>query len=242
MTANIGKVLAIYRYPVKSMAGEKLDSATIGWHGIEGDRRFAFYRKDVRNGFPWLTASKLPQLIRYQPLRNEDAANSELPTHIRTPQGAELELTGAPLRQELTDSFGAPVDVMQLNQGIFDEAHISIISTATIRAIEEAAGMNLDVRRFRPNILIETADNRPFADEQWIGKAIRIGTGAEAVTLQTYLHDIRCVMVNIDPESGELDNRVMKAVVRLNENRAGVYARVIGPGRVAVADHLYLQS
>jgi uncharacterized protein YcbX len=64
MLIEIGHVEAIFQYPVKSMAGERLDAATLRWHGLEGDRRLALRRMDDRSGFPWLTASTLPDLLR----------------------------------------------------------------------------------------------------------------------------------------------------------------------------------
>src|SRR5437016_6273642 len=63
MLIEIGHVEAIFRYPVKSMSGERLEAARMGWHGLEDDRRLAFRRIDDRSGFPWLTASKLPDLL-----------------------------------------------------------------------------------------------------------------------------------------------------------------------------------
>jgi uncharacterized protein YcbX len=63
----VGFVRQLFRYPVKSMAGEALERAEIGWHGVEGDRRFAFRRVDNTSGFPWLTAGRLPELLRYRP-------------------------------------------------------------------------------------------------------------------------------------------------------------------------------
>src|ERR1051326_8493016 len=173
---EIGRIIKIFRYPVKSMAAQTLNSSQVGWHGLMGDRRLALIRKDITSGFPWLSASKLPQLINYTPLSLDSTANADLPSHIRTPGGEELELRGEALRQELSHAHGAPVEVMQLDHGIFDEAHISIISTATIKAIEQATGLPLDVRRFRPNILVETTNGQPFNEEAWLGKAVRIGT------------------------------------------------------------------
>jgi len=63
----LGTVRAIYRYPVKSMAGETQAAADLGWHGLDGDRRFAFRLLGNASGFPWLQASKLPGLLRYRP-------------------------------------------------------------------------------------------------------------------------------------------------------------------------------
>src|ERR1700693_3574073 len=94
MLIEIGQVEAIFRYPVKSMRGERLDAANLGWHGLDGDRRLAFRRIDDRSGFPWLTASQLPELLLFAPQRREDGAQGDLPTHIRTPDGEEMCLRG----------------------------------------------------------------------------------------------------------------------------------------------------
>src|SRR5579871_2824766 len=94
MPIEIGHVEAIFRYPVKSLGGERLEDARLGWHGIDGDRRLAFRRMDDRTGFPWLTAGKLPDLVRFAPLRREDGAPGDLPTHIRTPDGAVMPAFG----------------------------------------------------------------------------------------------------------------------------------------------------
>jgi len=67
MFVEIGHVEAIFRYPVKSMAGERLEAANLGWHGLAGDRRLALRRVDDRGGMPWLTASKLPDLLLFTP-------------------------------------------------------------------------------------------------------------------------------------------------------------------------------
>src|SRR2546428_2503164 len=69
MPIKIGEVEELFRYPVKSMSGEALEVAELGWHGVDGDRRLAFRRADDRGGFPWLTATKLPDLILFAPQR-----------------------------------------------------------------------------------------------------------------------------------------------------------------------------
>src|SRR5262250_1228680 len=100
MLLEIGCVEAIFRYPVKSMAGEQLEVANLGWHGLDGDRRLAFRRIEDRSGFPWLTASKLPDLLLFAPRRLEDGAEGDLPTHIRTPDGKEMPVFGEALAAE----------------------------------------------------------------------------------------------------------------------------------------------
>ena len=90
MPIEIGQVEAIYRYPVKSMRGEPRDTATLGWHGLDGDRRLAFRRLDERGGFPWLTASELPELVLFTPRRREAANGEAPPSHVLTPEGEEM--------------------------------------------------------------------------------------------------------------------------------------------------------
>ena len=94
MPVEIGHVEAIFRYPVKSMGGEPLEAAELGWHGLDGDRRLAFRRIDDHSGFPWLTASKLPELLLFAPHRRDEGAQRDLPTHVRTPDGEEMPVFG----------------------------------------------------------------------------------------------------------------------------------------------------
>src|SRR5262244_2217977 len=94
MPVEIGQVEAIFRYPVKSMRGQPLDSATLGWYGLDGDRRLAFRRLDERGGVPWLTASRLPDLVLFTPQRREDGNGEAVPTHVLTQEGEELPLFG----------------------------------------------------------------------------------------------------------------------------------------------------
>src|SRR5882724_10249927 len=106
MLIEIGHVEAIFRYPVKSMGGERLEVANLGWHGLEGDRRIAVRRIDDRGGFPWLTASKLPDLLQFAPYRREDRLPGDLPTHVRTPDGQEMPVFGEDLATEVARRFG----------------------------------------------------------------------------------------------------------------------------------------
>ena len=233
----IGRITSIYRYPVKSMAGQELDSATLGWHGLEGDRRFAFVRKGAAGGRPWLTASKLPSLVTYTPLPETGAP---LPSRVRTPSGRELELRGDELRSELSAAHEAPVELMQLDNGIFDDAPISLIARASIDAIGDVAGTTLDPRRFRANFLIETLDGIPFGEDRWIGRTLRVGDATDGPAVAACLRDVRCVMINLDPETAASDPRILKATTRLNETCAGLYASVIRTGTVRPGDRLYL--
>ncbi len=231
MTIEIGHVEAIFRYPVKSMRGEQLDSALLGWHGIEGDRRLAFRRIEDQGGFPWLTASKFPDLICFTPLRGE--GNDSLPTQVRTPDGREFAVFGEPLAEEVKRRHGAPVQMTHLRQGIFDDASVSLISSATIGEIGQIAKRNLNARRFRPNIVIRSNRAIPFEEDEWLGGVLTFGAADNAPAVSVTMRDLRCAMVNIDPEDGSINTDVMKACVRGNQNYAGVYGAVTKVGRLS---------
>jgi uncharacterized protein YcbX len=236
LSKEIGRIKKIFRYPIKSMAGVQLDRADLGWHGLNGDRRFAFRRLADKSGFPWLSASRLPELLLYKPI----GIDKDLPTHVRTPDGAELELESDDLRNEISGRHGSPVQLMQLKHGIFDEAAVSLINVATIREVEREADRSLDVLRFRPNILIESHGVGPFEEDQWIGKTLRFGTDDNGPAVSVIMRDLRCVMINLDPETAEADSSVMQAAVRLNANYAGAYATVIGSGELRIDQKVYL--
>lgn len=241
---ELGRISAIFRYPVKSMAGELLDVAQLGWHGIEGDRRLAFRRLADTSGFPWLIASKLPQLLLYKPFGLDSNAGSKngepLPTHVRTPDGKEYELRSDELREEISRRYGGEVELMNLKHGIFDEACVSVISLTTVHSVarESGRGMDLcDLRRFRPNLVIETNSAEPFApfaEDRWVGRTLMFGEGKSGAAVGVTMRDERCAMVNFDPDTAERDSEVMKTVVRLNENCAGVYGTVVRAGELRV--------
>ena len=233
---EVGRVSAIYRYPVKSMAGEQLPASEIGWHGVHGDRRLAFLRRNLDVSFPWLTASKLPSLISYRPLRNEGEGLDVLPSLVDTPDGRRLDLRSEELKRELSEKHGMDVELVRVDNGIFDDAPVSVITTRTVDAIGDHAGMGkLDARRFRPNIVIDGAA-APFSEKEWIGRTLRIGEESRGVTLSIYINDVRCAMVNLDPDTAVSDPRVLKATVKANDNCAGVYCSVLRAGTIEVGD------
>jgi hypothetical protein len=242
MLIEIGQVEGIFRYPVKSMGGERLEAAHLGWHGLEGDRRLALRRKDDHSWFPWLTASKLPELLRFVPQRREEGVEGELPTHIRTPDGEEMLVFGEDLAAEVGRRYGAPVQMMQLKHGIFDEASLSVIATDTIEEIGRLSGRSLDVRRFRPNVLVRLLRPGRFQEDEWVGGVLSFGEGDDAPAMAVTMRDLRCSMVNLDPDTAVPAPEVMKAVVRANQNNAGIYGAVTRIGRLAVGQTVYLRA
>ncbi|HEY7446567.1 MAG TPA: MOSC N-terminal beta barrel domain-containing protein [Vicinamibacterales bacterium] len=239
MPIEIGQIEAIFRYPVKSMRGEPLDAATLGWHGLDGDRRLAVRRLDEHGGFPWLTGTTLPDLILFTPQRR-DGNGEALPTHVLTPEGEELPVFGEALAAEIERRYGRPVQMMELRQGIFDEATISVITSDTVRQVCRLGERNPDIRRFRPNVVVRSRRAVPFEEDDWIGGVLTFGEADDAPAVAVTMRDVRCAMVNIDPDSGSLAPEMMKAVVRVHENTAGIYGTVVRIGRLAVGQSILL--
>jgi len=237
---QLGHVRELVRYPVKSMAGTALESAFLGWHGLNGDRRFAFRRVGDESGFPWLTASRLPGLLLYHPVGLDESTGEPLPTHVRTPMGACLPLRSGELQGELSERFGSGVELMGLKNGIFDDAPVSVISLTTVAAVCHKAGRALDPRRFRANVVLDTQDPEPFLEDGWVGGTLVFGDGKPGPAVSVTARDVRCMMVNLDPDTGVQDAGVLKAVVRLNENNAGVYGTVVQTGTVRVGQRVRL--
>jgi uncharacterized protein YcbX len=101
----------------------------------------------------------------YQPRGLDENAEEPLPTHVRTPQGMNLELAST----ELQEKFGSPVELMKLKHGIFDDASVSVINLSTIAAIGREAEHDMGHRRFRPNIVIAPEPPEPLSEDKWIG-------------------------------------------------------------------------
>ena len=239
MSIEIGHIEAIFRYPVKSMRGERLATATLGWHGVDGDRRLAFRKTDDRGGFPWLTASRVPELLLYAPVPAGDGDRA-LPTHVRTPHGAEMPVFGDDLAAEVGERYGAPVQMMQLKNGIFDDASISVIAVDTVHEIARLAGREPDVRRFRPNVVVRLLRPAAFVEEAWLGGVLSFGEGDDAPAIAATLRDARCSMVNLDPDTASPAPEMLRAVVRANDNNAGIYGAVTRTGRLAVGQPIRL--
>lgn len=237
----IGRIDALFRYPVKSMRGESLEAATLGWHGVDGDRRLALRRPDERGGFPWLTAGRLPDLLQFTPVRLDGALDDTAPARVRTPDGEALPTFGEALAEAVGRRHGAPVQMMRLNQGIFDDGSVSVIASGTVDEIGRLSGTTADVRRFRPNILVRTTRDVPFEEEDWVDAVLAFGDAADAPVVAVTMPDLRCGMVNLDPDGGGSAPAVLKAVVQANRNRAGVYGAVTGRGRLAVGQTVWLR-
>lgn len=230
----VGRVAALWRYPVKSMAAEPIEEAEVSWHGVAGDRRWAFVRGGMeRSGFPWLTIRELPAMGLYRPRFADPERPDGSATLVRTPSGAEMDVVDPALAAEL----GHGARVIKQDRGIFDTFPLSLLTTQTLAGLGALVGSPLDVQRFRPNLLIEAPDGGPFPEDAWVGSVLRIGGARVRVDKR----DQRCVMVNVDPATSRRDPAVLRAIAREREACLGVYGSVVQPGTVRTGDEVALE-
>src|SRR5690348_3845229 len=230
---EVGRVAALWRYPVKSMAGQALDEVEVSWQGFAGDRRWAFIQDGlVRSHFPWLTIRERPDMWHYEPFFTDPDQPNKSPTFVRTPSGRELDVVDPALAEELGDG----VRLIKQNRGVFDQAPLSLISTQTVAGIGALAGAELTPLRFRPNLVVDASGD--FPEEDWVGSVLRIG----GFSMRVDQKDERCVMINIDPVSTERNNAVLKAAGRERDACLGVYGTTVQPGRVAIGDPVALED
>jgi hypothetical protein len=237
----VGRVVALYRYPVKSMRGEAIERARTAWHGIEGDRRYAFVQEHDRSGFPWLTARKVPRLLHYTPFFAEPADPLGSPVRVRTPDGRELDVESPELLDEIAAGTRYRFYLMHLRRGAVDSAPVSLISTQTVRAIGEAAGQAVEPRRFRMNVVVETLSGSPGEEDTWLGGTLTFGARADSLRLQPRRRDVRCMMINLDPDTAVQQPAVLRTVVQEREQCAGIYTWPVGPGSIEVGDVIRLE-
>src|SRR5260370_25824439 len=107
-----------------------------------------------------------------------------------------MPVFGEELAREVGRRYGAPVQMMQLNHGIFDEASISVIAFDTVREIGRLAARSPDVRRFRPNVVVRLLRPGPFQEDEWFGGVLSFGAGDAAPAITLTIRDVRCSMAN----------------------------------------------
>lgn len=233
-----GRVAAITRFPVKSMAGEGLDEATLHWPWLLGDRQYAFVRSADTSSFPWLTARDLPELVcwraRYD--RPDDPVHGSV--GVTSPDGRSFDIRDPALCALLGDQAGTPVALLRLGRGCFDAMPVSVLLRATSDAVGQAHGAALGTPRFRANLLIEA--DEPATEAEWLGGSLAIG--AAGTRLAVDWETPRCAMVAIDPETAQRDPSVLRTVARRFGNRVGAYCAVAQPGIVRRGDAVRLTS
>jgi uncharacterized protein len=258
----IGKVESLWRYPVKSMRGEELDGAFAGYSGIYGDRVFAFRSSASPKGFPYFTAREQRKLLQYRPhfrypekaahpinlgeaeklspnINPISASAAELMIDVETPDGKMFAIDDP----ALIDNLRAGIDekheltLLRSDKAITDCRPLSIFAVQTARRLDEETGVPVDKRRFRANIYIDLITSDGFAEDGLVGRSLRIGSKVVVSILQ---RDARCMMITLDPDTGEKEPAILKKVAQAHDGMAGVYGAVLVEGMVRKGDPVEL--
>ena len=277
----------IFRYPVKSMAGQALDNTELTRHGVLGDRVWAI-RDESRGGFR--AGKRYPALMSCSArfLKEPDAAHRSADVELTLADGTVIETSDTGVNDALSRCVGSAVSLWPLlpedaldhyrrppadpdadvEAGLrevfartpdeplpdlsafprelfeyesppgtyFDAYPILIMTTASLAAMQErAAESRVDVRRFRPNLLVDT-DAAGFPEDDWCGRHVTIGTARLKVDMPCP----RCVMTTHPVADLPRDPGIMRALVAGNSGNLGVYASVETPSVVAIGDTVQL--
>ena len=252
----IGKVDSVWRYPVKSMRGEELHEGFASYSGIYGDRVFAFKSSANHKGFPYFTAREQRKLLRYRPrFRYPDKAArpinlieaesknanplladlADLVVDVETPNGQKLSID----EPVLIDMLRADIDpkhqltLMQSQRAMTDCRPVSIFSLQSVHQLAEETGTPLDKRRFRANIYVDLTSAEGFAENKLVGRSVRIGPKVVIAILE---RDSRCVIITLDPDTGEQTPVVLKKVAQAHDGMAGIYGAVVVEGLLHKGD------
>jgi uncharacterized protein YcbX len=239
-----GRVLALWRYPVKSMRGEALAHAQLDARGVVGDRMHALYdasRDEDADARP-LTAREAPRLLawtaRYSAPAGADLDPSEppLPT-IEEPSGRRWTWGDPRLRAVLEADVGRPVRFARDVERIYDVPRTVLVTTEASRlALEAELGEPVDVRRFRPNLHLDLP-NSPWDDLRWAGAVVHLSGG---VRLEAFKPCRRCVIPTRDFRTQRKWPELLRHLAHAHELSFGIYARVTAAGTAAVGEEVAL--
>lgn len=259
---TVGTIESLWRYPVKSMSGERCNKVFVGFPGIYGDRCFAFRNSAARKGAPYLTASVQQQMLRYRPqfryperageppnlaeamsiepgITYANGESSDLIVDVITPSGTIIPIDDPRLVQLLSEGIGVQnqLSLVRSDRALTDCRPVSLISMETIRQCEAEMEIPLDKRRFRANMYVNLSASTGFAEDGFVGRRLRIGSQAVVAILE---RDPRCKILSLDPDTGEHNPDILRKVVNTHDNFAGVYCAVLVEGSIADGDSIEL--
>jgi MOSC domain-containing protein len=225
-------VVQLWRYPVKSLGGEPLQSARFDAGGIPFDRRVALMDTDpLRAGKP-MTGRKQHRLLAYGAFVRDGEV------FVRAPSGDECALRSNAWLADLERFLGQPVTLRISDEAIHDDSDVLVLNAASLSALTIEYGAFVNPIRFRPNVIVDGPGVKPFDEVAWPGSEFSLG---QAV-LQVSHPCERCVLTTVDPETLETDPSFLKLVVQRHEGRFGVYCKVVKAGEVRLGDEWCARS
>lgn len=257
---TVATVESLWRYPVKSMAGEELSEAFLGFSGVYGDRCYAFRDSAARRGFPYLNANVQQRMLLYRPrFRHPERATAppnlseaqeiapgvtyataepgDMELDVVTPEGEVVSVEDPKLLEMLREGLRGEhgLRLVSSERALTDCRPVSLISLQTVRQVEGEVGSPVDKRRFRANIYLDLGAGVGFGEDEWVGRRLQIGSRAVVAVLE---RDPRCKLISLDPETGEHDPEVLRRVAQAHEALAGVYCAVLTEGTVVKGDRV----
>jgi uncharacterized protein YcbX len=256
----IGTVDSLWRYPVKSMRGEELEEMFAGYAGVYGDRLYAFDSSANGRGFPYFTGRDQRQMLRYRPrfrypdkaarpINLEDAEQrtaaplsatpAELMLDVETPDGEIFAIDDPALIDKLRAGIDAKhqLKLLRSDRSLTDASPLSLFSVQTARKLEEESDVAVDKRCFRANVYLDLPSRGAFAEEEFVGCSLQIGSKAVVAILK---RDSRCMMITLHPDTAEKSPAILKTVAQGHSNMVGVYGAMLVEGMIRKNDPVEL--
>ena len=256
----VGTVDSLWRYPIKSMAGETLPEAYVGYAGVYGDRMYAFLDSAGHPGFPYFTGRERREMLLYRPrFRNPQIASkppnqqealqladispiypslAELDVDVATPSGKTLAIDDPALPEMVAgERPSAGLSLMRSHRAMTDCRPVSLISLETVEQLGREVDTPLDKRQFRANIYAQLGTAKGFGEDAFVGRRLQIGPRVVIAVLE---QDARCKMITINPDTAQETPAVMRNVARAHGGNAGVYCAVLTEGVVHPGDPIAL--
>ena len=269
--AELGSVVSLWRYPVKSMLGEQLSASEITERGLFGDRAYALIDRVDGKAATAKNPRKWPHLFDFRAAFVEPVCAAPVPPAVRitlpdgttvtSDQGDLNRILSKALNREVTlrTALGEKVNAEEywpdiegldykdtvtdftLPEGtFFDCAMVHLLTTATLDRLSELYPQGrFDLRRFRPNVVVQLASHeKGFAENGWVGRTLAIGT---AVRLNITGSCGRCVMTTLEQGDLSKDPRILRTAVKHNQANVGVYAAVGCGGMIRSGDAVRIE-
>jgi uncharacterized protein YcbX len=237
MTTQIGKVSELWRYPVQSLQGERLDALDFATAGVVGDRGYCIVDDTGEGG----TAAR-PQWKKLIGWRarfvSEPKAGADLPkVEIVFDDGVQMTSDDARLNDAISEHLGrrarlavtAAPDVKRP----YEASPCHLLTSATLKALSAAYPTGRFVsQRFRPNVLLDCGDQVGFIESDWMQRSLTIG----AVGMKAFDHCLRCALTTRPQADLPKDPGILHTAQQRNENRVGIYTEIVSPGIVHAGD------
>jgi uncharacterized protein YcbX len=223
----MASVVELWRYPVKSMAGESLKSCAVSSVGLEGDRRWALVDGAPNRAGKLLTIRQDERLMAYRARLNSAGPEVVAP-------GGEVQGLDDRLVSHLAAETSRPLTLRELEGANFDDSPVLVVNMATVAAFGARAGTRVDHRRFRANLYVDGLE--PEEEIAWLGRRVTMGE----VELEVVKQCERCVVITRDPDTTITTPELLRVLNETYETCMGVYCQVTRPGRVVVGDRVHV--